>query len=62
MPEMKNQALSFLMGPPKVPPKRLSTYFGFTTALQPSGAGAQMVAVPAATPGGQKPWKGLFSS
>src|SRR5215472_1660866 len=59
--DMKNHSLSFSIGPPKVPPKRLSTKRVIVDFLQPSGAGANGVTVPAATPSAQNPRSGLFS-
>src|ERR1700733_13025017 len=50
--EPKNQTLSFLIGPPAVPPKRLSTKPGTLGTVQP---------VEGDTPGGQNPNSGLFS-
>src|ERR1700686_191930 len=51
--EPKNQILSFQMGPPSVPPNRLSTYRGTTGLVHPV-----LVLCPAA----QKPNTGDFSS
>src|SRR5579864_7988545 len=34
-PEPKNHSLSLLIGPPRVPPQRLSTYRGTWGAMQP---------------------------
>src|SRR5450755_4946797 len=48
----KNQILSFLIGPPTVPPKRLSTKPGTSGLMQP---------VEVAWPGRQKPRRGFFS-
>ncbi len=50
--EPKNQILSFLIGPPTLPPKRLSTKPGTVGAVQP---------VEGDTPAGQNPNNGLFS-
>src|SRR5271154_4427128 len=50
--EPKNQILSFLIGPPTVPPKRLSTKPGTSGVMQPEDAGC---------PGTQKPSSGFFS-
>src|ERR1700678_2761155 len=50
--EPKNQILSFLIGPPTLPPKRLSTKPGTVGAVQP---------VEGDTPWGQNPNNGLFS-
>src|ERR1700733_1883914 len=50
--EPKNQILSFLIGPPTLPPKRLSTKPGTVGSVQP---------VEVDTPGGQIPNNGLFS-
>src|ERR1700733_13879949 len=50
--EPKNQILSFLIGPPTLPPKRLSTKPGTVGSVQP---------VEVDTPGGQNPNNGLFS-
>src|ERR1700736_6615343 len=50
--EPKNQILSFLTGPPTVPPKRLSTKPGTLGTMQPSAA---------VCPAKQKPSNGFFS-
>src|SRR5579863_321080 len=50
--EPKNQILSFLIGPPTLPPKRLSTKPGTLGVVQP---------VEGDTPWGQNPNSGLFS-
>src|SRR5205814_5200299 len=59
--DIKNQSLFGITGPPRVPPKRLSTRREMVDFLQPSGAPAKGVTVPSATPSGQKPSRGLFS-
>src|SRR5271167_283973 len=50
--EPKNHILSFLTGPPTVPPKRLSTKPGTLGTMQPSAA---------VSFGKQKPRSGFFS-
>src|SRR5437762_3929644 len=59
--DTKNQNLFERTGPPRVPPKRLSTRREMVDFVQPPGAPAKGVTVPSATPAGQKPSKGLFS-
>src|SRR5690349_24191734 len=55
----KNHSLSRTIGPPTVPPYRLSTYLGTTGCVQESVNGG--IAVPTATPGGQNPLRGVRS-
>src|SRR5207248_10712207 len=51
--DMKNQALSCLIGPPKVAPKRFCTNLGSTGLVQPVATGSW--------PWRQKPNSGFFS-
>src|SRR5690242_708082 len=53
----KNHMRFFRIGPPKLPPNRLSTKRGITALLQLEANG---VFVPAATPAGQNPSSGFF--